>query len=159
MFQRKQTLYMVVAILLLGLMYVIPLARYSGTGPDEQWALRIWGLQQASGELVPDVDLQVPFAPVVGVVILLLVITLVFYRNRPRQLRFARMSAVFVAAIGVALAITNGSVVSYLEQGRILTSHLTLGFFIPVPVLLLCIIALRGIRHDEDLVKSADRLR
>lgn len=159
MLQRTQTLFLILAIAMLGLLYVLPLAQYNGGDPGDHWELWVWGLRLVDGTAVPDVGLQVPLAALVGVVMLVLAVAVALYRNRHRQLRFVRMGALFVAALGVALAITHSSVTGYLEQNRILATALAPGFFIPFPVLLFCFLAMRGIRKDEELVKSADRLR
>ena len=159
MLQRRQTLYLIGAIALLALLYALPLVRYAGAGADERWVFTIFGLRTGAGAEVPEAQLQVPLAALVGVVILLLAVTVVLYKQRTRQLRLSGMAFLFTLALVVALVVTHGSISAYLEQGRQLTTTFAPGLFIPLPVLLLCWLAGRGIRADEALVRSANRLR
>jgi hypothetical protein len=83
------------------------------------------------------------------------IITILLFKNRKIQIRLA-----------VFLIILNGALIlafvhSYLNISKEYSATLTLGFrmLIPVLLLILSILAYRGIKKDNDLVKSYDRLR
>jgi hypothetical protein len=55
--------------------------------------------------------------------------------------------------------ITHLSVRAYLAQNSSVAYAFGPAFFIPIGILVLCFLAERGIRKDEELIKSVDRLR
>jgi hypothetical protein len=55
--------------------------------------------------------------------------------------------------------ITDRSVHGYLEEGGAVTASYGLSFVLPIVALVLSFMAERAIKADEELVRSADRLR
>lgn len=158
MIQRKQTVFLALAALLAGLMFVFPLVSYLRM--DHQgFLLKLWGLFHPDGAAVPDVTLKLPVHVVTGILIALLLVCIFLYGNRGRQLRFVRMAYLFALSIEVGALITHMSVRAYLAQNSSVAYAFGPAFFFPIGIVVLCYLAERGIRRDEDLVKSMDRLR
>jgi hypothetical protein len=158
MIQRKQTVFLILAALLAGLMYAFPLVSYVRRDQQE-FLLKLWGLFHADGTTVPDVALKLPIHVVTGLLAALLVVCILLYGSRARQLRFVRMAYLFALAVQVGMWITHMSVRAYLAQGSSVEHTFGPAFFFPIGVLGLCFLAERGIRKDDELIKSMDRLR
>lgn len=78
------------------------------------------------------------------------------FKNRPQQLRLVRLAMIDVLLFGISAA-----VFFWKNHQSAPDSHFEYGWAIALPVAaLVCLwMAMRGIRADEALVKSADRLR
>jgi hypothetical protein len=158
MIQRKQTVFLALAAVLAGLMYAFPLVEYDRVD-HQRFSLKLWGLFNGDGRTVPDVALKLPVHVVTGMLIALLLVCIFLYGSRARQLRFVRMTYLFALAVQVGVLITHLSVRAYLAQNSSVAYAFGPAFFFPIGILMLCFLAERGIRKDEDLVKSMDRLR
>jgi vacuolar-type H+-ATPase subunit I/STV1 len=159
MWQRIQTVYLALGIACLGLMYGLPLARYTvGTGMAA-FTFYVSGSKDASGAVVDLPSPMVPLHLLAGVGMVILGLVIFFYRDRKRQRRLIAMvyllllglfAGVFMAehAMGVLLG----------ERGPVVTRY---GFAYGSPLLaLICTwLADRAIKKDEALVRSVDRLR
>lgn len=84
-------------------------------------------------------------------------VTIFLFKDRKKQSRMAVLS--MIAAIGFhAIVIMR---VGSITNGTPLPtdSAYQIGFFLPTVAILLLVLAIKGIRKDEKLVKSLDRLR
>ena len=154
MIQRKQTLFLLLAALLVLSTWLFPIASYQSTA--EIYELMTYGLYTADGIKVKDADLKMPFSILLSLLALALVIAIFMYKNRPRQMRFVRGSYLLMLAIIAFMFITDNSVGAYLEGAE---RTFGLSFVMPLVALVLTVMAERGIRADEKLVRSMDRLR
>ena len=152
MLQRVQTLYLLVVFFLAILMLTGPLAFI--TQEQGGMFLRHSGLFDASGN-----KLALSTWPLTTMIILSVVtsfFTIFMYKHRIRQMRFVSFQMFFnLGMIGiiyyyVRYAMHNFDGIAFVFQWRIV---------IPLIMLILLILAFRGIRRDELLVKAADRLR
>jgi hypothetical protein len=96
-----------------------------------------------------------PLAAIIVVIPVLALITIFFYKNRTHQLRLARILIIIISLFILVSAYYSYSVSA--QYG----AQLIPGFKMILPFLMLVfsILAFRGIRKDERLVKSYDRLR
>lgn len=157
MLQRKQTVFLLLAAVLGGLTFLFPVDTF--TRGDQQFIFRTYGIYTGAGIPMADATLKVPFAAVMGVIIALLVALAFMYRNRMRQLRLARMANLLLLAMVVFLFLHDNSIRAYLEQGGTVERSIGASAVLPVLMVVLVSLAERGIRKDEELVKSVDRLR
>lgn len=158
MIQRKQTVFLALGALLTGLLFALPLARYTRPG-GEAFDLRLTGLYDGSGAAVPDVAFKFPLHVVAGLLIALLGVVIALFKDRPRQLRLLRFGHVFALGLLAAALFTHTSVKAYLGLNTTVEASLQPGFFVPLLVMVCCFLAERGIKADEELIKSMDRLR
>ena len=81
--------------------------------------------------------------------------TIFFYRNRKLQIKFV---IVLISATALLILLSVYNIYSVSREYEV---SLKTGFrlLIPPVMFLLSLLALRGIRNDEDLVRSYDRLR
>jgi len=154
MIQRIQSIYILVAAVLLVLLYCSPFAEVDCGNlcvgiTAFHLSPSVEGLSKAA---------MVPLALVVSLTIVLCLIALFTFKNRQRQMQltkiciymqivvFASMAA-YVVAVSRAIGINKWSI------------NMDLTTILPVINIVLLVMAYRGIKKDDDLVKSADRLR
>ncbi|MBP8822181.1 MAG: DUF4293 domain-containing protein [Flavobacteriales bacterium] len=157
MLQRKQTLFLLLAALCGGLTFLFPVDTFTRGG--QTFVFRTTGLFMGDGTEVVDASLKVPFAPVIGLLSAFLLAIIFLYGNRTRQLRLARILNLLVIAVEVFLFITDNSVRAFLELGGEVENRFGPSAVLPLVMVVFVLLAIRGIRKDEQLVKSMDRLR
>lgn len=156
MIQRKQTIFLLLSAIALGLLHYFPLASFIG----DKDSLIMYVFKVVS--LVPD---QIPALPeyfifpllaVNTMIILLTVLTVFLFKNRRMQLNLLRFSLIL-------LLLMIGSFffyfVSILEKASGGITNYEIGSYMPLVAFIFYIFAYRGIMNDEKLVRSADRLR
>ncbi len=152
MLQRKQSIYLFFVFVLAILLYTGPLA-FIGAG-DGGYFLKHSGVTDLSGERM-DVATW-PLTVMITVSAVLSFLTIFSYMKRPRQMRltlflmFFNLGLIGVAFYYVMYVMHNYGGDQFIFQWRVV---------IPPIMLVLLILAFRGIRRDELLVKAYDRVR
>jgi len=160
MLQRKQSLFLALAALLLLSSFLFPVATYQVKG--EVYSFRLTGLVDAAGVPVEEATVRMPFHLVMPVLAAVFIVGIFLYRNRPRQIRLVRGASLMVMVLTAFLFITDNSVQAYLKDMAGATevqAGYGLAFILPPIALILALLAVRAIKADEELVRSADRLR
>ena len=157
MIQRRQTVFLLLAALCGALTFLFPVATF--TRGDRSWSFFTTGLFMADGTPVVDAPMRVPFFIVIGFLAAALVVAVFLYKNRQRQVTVVRTVNLLLTAVAVYLFITSNSVRAYLDQGGLVEEHFGISAVLPLAMVVLVFLAERGIRKDEALVKSMDRLR
>ena len=157
MLQRKQSLFLLLAALCGALTFVFPVDTFMRG--EQTFIFRTTGFFTGDGTPITDATAKVPFAILLGVLSALLVGIIFMYNNRVRQLRLTRMANLLVMAILVFLFITDNSLRAYLEQGGTVDNSFGIAAVLPLLMVVFTLLAERGIRKDEALVKGMDRLR
>ncbi|MGZ5303757.1 MAG: DUF4293 family protein, partial [Bacteroidia bacterium] len=85
-------------------------------------------------------------------------VTIFLYNNRLFQIKITRFLMAVVVVLAVVMALAAEKVKTNLEGLRF-DANYSFGIIIPVISLILLFLAAKRIRHDENLVRSADRLR
>ena len=152
MLQRRQSLYLFLVFILSIVLFTGPLASVSSG--DGVYFLKHSGVFDLSGER-QDVATW-PLTMMISISTLLSFLTIFSYLKRPRQMRmtlflmFFNLGLVAVVAYYVAYVMHNYNGEQFLFEWRIV---------IPPVMLVLLILAFRGIRKDELMVRAADRIR
>ncbi len=136
MIQRIQTLYMLAAIMVI-------LALYN-------WFPVV---QDNAGAVIIDRNELIVLVPIISLIVIIIA-SIVKYKTRQTQFVLNRLAIIFnFFLLGVfvyrALKVSGETLVS--EKG--------IGVFVPIISIVFLVLANRAIRRDENLVKSADRLR
>ncbi len=84
--------------------------------------------------------------------------TIFMYNNRLMQIKFVRFLMLIVLILGVLMVMSAENVNSLLSGLRFDSSY-SFGIAFPLISIILLFMAAKRIRHDENLVRSADRLR
>jgi len=152
MLQRRQSFYLFIVFILSIILYTGPLAFVS----QEIGGLYLKhsGVYDLSGERLEVATW--PLTVMISISLVLSFFTIFSYLNRPRQMRltifqmFFNLGLIALALYYVAYIKHNYHGIKFLFEWRIV---------IPPIMLVLLILAFRGIRKDELLVKAADRIR
>lgn len=152
MLQRVQTLWWVLAMLSLVLLFFAPYGRVEG-------GLGIYDLGVLGFSGWTDADLGVafmwPVAVLCGLAVLLLGVTVFCYRRRRLQLRLS------VVAVVLELGLF-GLMYYYWRvvlQERGFIGRLDWPFVMPLVAVVLTVLGLLGVRRDEAYLRRMDRLR
>ena len=155
MIQRIQSLYLILTTLLPFLFLkgtILSILNNNGSG----FILTLRGIFQTTGEQVSELIAK----PVIlQLILILLAVSSVIALSLFRKRRLQKKMVFIVMILAVALA---GIIIYYIISLSSEThASLTPGYrtFLPLIILLFAFLAYRGIRKDEDLVKSYERLR
>lgn len=158
MIQRVQTIYLLLAAICGGLTFFLPYAQfYSADLKLAEYAMfGVFNLQSDTLELVGPYAFPAWIFGVLSVMVPSIAIFL--YKKRPVQYRISRLAYITNLAYAVFLFFAIDAVASNLFDENVRVLH-HIGFYLPVAAIPLCFLAVRGIKKDEALVKSLDRIR
>lgn len=164
MIQRAQTVYLGLAFICMVLLLFFPIfsvemVREGVTLTAEVGKDGVVGEGFTSG--------QFPLYIVYIVLALMSMATILMFKNRPRQLLLARVNLVLHVLVVLAIYVFYYFGKSMVQDGVDLagevetkvTFFMGVGFFLLIPTVAFILLAVRGIKRDEILVKSLDRLR
>lgn len=164
MIQRIQSVFLLLAAILLMAALFFPLWSETDTQKLERAELNVYELRyekiNADGtraELINSKDtFYLSIFLFVGAAIALF--SIFQYKNRLRQIQLGALNSLIIAAsfmVGYFIYVTKAeALVDPNQQG-----DFEMGFYLPIVALICNSIANRFIRKDENLVRSADRLR
>lgn len=150
MLQRIQTLFLALIVILSALLFFVPFQRITTSDALHFVDLKVWTL---NGNIQPTIYL--PFSLNV-VIILLTVFTIFKYKNRPLQMNLCRVIAFFS---GTLIACFFSLTYIQLIEAKDIVINYSYVAFLPGLNILLVYISKKFIKDDEELVKSADRIR
>lgn len=159
MIQRIQTIYLFLAGLLLFGLFLFPYIHYNdlvGLGKD----VKVTGVYgNSAGLTVHEGGFSYILQLIATVVLGLLPLFTIFkFRNRKTQIKLVVLNIILIMLFGIWLYINAGSHLASVNQ-FLGAGNIGVGFFLlPIAIIFLSL-ALGGIRKDEKLIKSADRLR
>ena len=155
MIQRIQTLFLSIALALIVLMLVFPLAQFVDAN-HISYKLMYNGLFQFTEKSVVLVQYNYFVSTFIIIAVLLLLISIFLFKKRLLQIRICWVSILALAIIATTEYIVYNSIVG---KGQFNTHALSLTAIMPVLSVILTYLAIRAIKKDDDLVKSVDRLR
>lgn len=151
MIQRIQTVYLALAVLLLVLCCCMPLAEFEPVGMGLPSVM--YNLALLNGEHAFESWLPATLLVWVGLAELAAIMAIVGYKNRKKQMKTCSVAMLFQLLW----------IVNYVVYALVLvpetTFHPCMAACMPVVALVLTWMAKRAIKKDDDLVRSADRIR
>lgn len=154
MIQRIQSIWLLLASLTLICLFFIPLLTKNVDATEYQ--LYIDGphylTEDIEGNMISGTSLGAMILN--GIVILVCIISIFQFKNRPMQKRLIMINMVLIIATAVISALS-----ASLLPGGMAGSSVHIGSSLFVLALAFNMLAIRGIRKDEQLLRSADRLR
>ena len=147
MIQRKQSLWLLIAALLNVCVLLFGLYDYHilENGKDMLKHLRV-------ADHYPSLIITV-------VMVMLPLVTIFLFNNRKRQMSMTAYAMVAEAAFVTALLVRVGSLAKLVPPPLDGSGNYGIGAILPIIAFVFLVMALVGIRKDEKLVKSVDRLR
>lgn len=156
MIQRIQTVYLALVAVLCGVCLCSTIGRFV----NDTEVLASFSNFSFSSDVASDIVGPWPFGVLLGLVLLLTLVSIFLYRHRMRQLRLVIFSTILLVGYVGAYAFI---VWFYLQQltaaGLDARYELALAALWPVVCVILNCMAIRGIRKDEALVRSLERIR
>jgi len=152
MIQRVQSIWLFLASLTLFLLLILPvLTKTNAAG--EIW-LQVGGIYQHTNEVVQQIK---AYTGLFGLTIFTGVVCLINifnFKNRTLQKRIILLAILLILVIAGCLAGYAWQITDGMQGGSV-----GIGAALPALTLIFCALAFRGIRQDEQLIRSADRLR
>jgi glucan phosphoethanolaminetransferase (alkaline phosphatase superfamily) len=155
MLQRIQTLYLLAATVLMSLVLFLPLAEIAPEGIG-YYSVVSKGWYLTSGEITELAMATWPVFILALVLALLPLINIFLYKNRKLQLRISVYS--IILAFGLIGLIYYYFVIGFRQLDEPVYV-LRFPLVVPAIFIILIYLAFRGIRKDEILVRSMDRIR
>jgi uncharacterized membrane protein YfcA len=151
MIQRIQSVYLFLAAAITLALFALPLFHLSAAGQ----VVTIYGCH-----VKPTIDgisthIMVPVAIILSLSVLFSLYAIFLFKNRKKQILVIRINYLII------IAATASVIIMALRLSHLLQQSLkpSFGIILPLVVLILLNRAINGIKKDEELVKSADRLR
>lgn len=177
MIQRIQTIYLSLALVCMALLILFPLFSVNATSEGVQ----ITGEMNSHGFVItkaPTIDAEgmsfekpapvdVPVYLIFMSLALITAASIMLYKKRKRQLLFCRLNFILHLLVVIAFyafyylgqdALANAMTERADETVEIMFS-MELGFYLLIPTVPLLFLAIRGIKNDEKLLQSIDRIR
>jgi hypothetical protein len=152
MIQRVQSIWLFLASLTLFSLLLLPIVTKINNG-SEFWIL-ISGLYQKVSTGTVKIEDFLPLSISTVVIALMALGNIFTYRNRSLQRRICNV--VIILTLGLSFWISQAA---QKIPGGLEGATYNIGAFMPILTIIFCFLAFRGIRKDELLIKSADRLR
>ena len=156
MIQRIQTIYLLLATVLMSLTLFLPLATIWQA--DSELIVKAFSVDISTFEI--NVPLPIYMGIVLAVATLLPLVTIFLFKNRLTQIRLCVSEIVLLVGAIVFMALYDVHLCNILAE--VMTElNFTLGFasLMPVVSIIFVVLAIRGIAKDEALVRSLDRIR
>ena len=151
MIQRIQTVYLLFASVILGLLLFLPLA-YMVDAEANNFSYLFYGITDAQGKIVM---LDYPLAILLVAMPLLNLIAIFLFKKRILQMR--------ICIFNILLMLGSLALIWYYsyqaENTLFVDTFFSYTVVFPLVSAILTFLAFRGIRKDEILVRSADRIR
>ncbi|MBK6984767.1 MAG: DUF4293 domain-containing protein [Bacteroidetes bacterium] len=148
MIQRKQTLFLLAVVIIAIVQFFIPFQTL--TFEDKSWSICL--MPGCSADVMGN---NIYVAMILNIIILILSVALIFlYKNRVLQFKLTNLLMVFnVFIVGLFF------IFSYIKEGTPGAINYQVGSFLPIISAIFAYLAAHFIKKDEQLVRSADRIR
>jgi hypothetical protein len=150
MIQRKQTLFLLAACILTGLLFIVDLGTLQNS--QANWQFKATGIMGANATTAIN---TYPIVALIIISTLISFITIFSYKKRVLQLRLSGLNLAFLAGTSAIIYYTGQSAATQL--GAVISFSWPI--IAPLVALVLTILAMIAIRKDEALVKSLNRIR
>lgn len=162
MIQRIQTLFLLLVVITAGLLFFFPIeTNLDFPGLTDYYRLLVYELFIARPGSQPEHDYIITLPLLVAnlCIIVLSIITIFKYRKRMLQMRLVKIAAFINILMVFGIFFGYSRIIEQRIDISSVTGNFAAGAFFPLVTLVLLVLAFRRIRHDENIVRSADRLR
>ncbi len=154
MIQRIQTVYLLIAEILIGALFYVPFAEIAGK-EGSIYRFDIKGIYLEGVQKSEIIYSSLPLVLLWAMSLILILVTIFLYKNRVLQMRISTINIFILLGLG-------GLIFYYVWSGAKLLMgvySLTIYLVFPVIAAILIYLAIRAISKDELLVRSIDRIR
>ncbi len=155
MIQRIQTIFLAIALLLLAMPMMLRMALFTVTVPEGSYQLYPANVVFNGEEVIQTIAVLAS----VTISVLLLVYAIMQYKNRTFQMNLIKVSILTQLVFLVMVFFYLDKVKAMVGEAIDATINYSPLLSAPVVAIFFCMLAIRSIKKDEALVRSADRLR
>jgi FtsH-binding integral membrane protein len=156
MLQRIQSIYLFAASLVLFALYFFPLAHNVYVN-NAQVTISVTGIFQNVNGVQKNIESFTALTAVTAIVALIPLVIIFLFKNRKQQLAFCYGAILALFGYSFWMAQTVKKAVG--EGVQLDTHSMGIGLFLTSISIVMLLLATKGIKNDEKLIKSADRLR
>lgn len=158
MLQRIQTLFIVIAIIAIGLTFVFPVTSLSAG--DAKAIYTNYGLKSIDAKGNAKI-IEAGYIYIAGAINLIVLLYTIFqYKNRKWQMKLCRVAyLLIIVQMGLYFFMPDAAMANMKLAGEVKMDGYGLAFYFPLVALAFVFLAEYFIKRDEQLVRSADRLR
>lgn len=157
MIQRIQSVFLALIAFLMTFFLFLPIWTKIDKNSGEELLINSLGMKQMKGDVIISEQGAIYIFLCGFFSVVISVISLLSYRHRSRQILLGLINSLLIAIATVSAALLiNSSEKLLLPDQR---GNFQIGLFLPVISLVCNMLANRFIRKDENLVRSADRIR
>lgn len=157
MIQRIQTVWLLLASLTLLLLFLFPYLQYFDNFGTAM-AIKITGIYQGVADGVVQTESFILQTISTVLLALLPLVIIFYYKNRKKQLQLAYLNIFLIVLMGIWLYFSASQATNLVNKTLQLENIGIGALLVPLTVVFI-LLAIRGIRKDEKLIKSVDRLR
>ena len=156
MIQRIQSIFLLIVVILSAVLFFVPVAELAGINVlYVQSIIKVCDTAEAGSCINPTYYI----AALNGLVGLIALITIFLFTNRKRQMLLGNLNMLLIIAMIVLVFYTIDKNTGSIKSGVELMAVYKIGAYLPVLMLIFTFLANRFIKKDEELVRSADRIR
>jgi len=156
MLQRIQSIYLLAASLVLFALYFFPLAHNVYVN-NASVTIMVTGIFQDVNGVKKSIESFTALTAITAVVALIPLVIIFLFKNRKQQLAFCYGTILVLFGYSFWMAQTVKKAVG--EGVQLDTHTMGIGLFLTSISIVMLLLATKGIKNDEKLIKSADRLR
>ena len=158
MIQRVQSIYLLLAAIMAIFTFFLPYAHFYG-GDVKVAEYAMFGVFNVQSDILESSGVFAFPVWVLGALAVIVPFVAIFlFKNRPLQYRIARLSYMVNLIYVVYLFFAIDRILATIFEAEMRTLY-HIGFYMPVAAVVMSCLAVRGIKKDEKLVKSLDRIR
>ena len=155
MIQRIQTVYLVISLILIGLIFWFPIADLF-VDDNFQYLFLYRGIYDTTGEFDILAISSIPLAILFTIILTLNLVSIFLFKNRLLQMRISILNIILmIGSIGLMYFYIWMAKTELNAEAQ----YTTLMPIIPLISAILTVIAFKAINKDQKLVKSLDRIR
>jgi len=158
MIQRSQTIYLLLVAILTGITTLFDNAHYL-IDEEIMYKMSLYKIIPQDGSEVIIPGNWLPQIVLVTAIVILSLLTISRYKNRKLQLKLGAINYLLLATLIISTYLSIESSLLLLENGDQMDILFYTGFYLPIAAVTFQFLANRGIKKDEELVKSVERLR
>jgi len=154
MIQRIQTVYLLLSMVLIFLVFIFPLSELL-VNENLIYIFRYRGIYELTDNSEVLTIPSIPLSILLGVILIIILVSIFLFKNRMLQMRLSIINIMLMlGSYGLAYYYIY---IAFNELGA--TVYFSLAATFPLISVILTYMALRGMKKDEKLVKSLDRIR
>ena len=151
MIQRIQTIYILLAALFMVLFYLLPIATFI----TDDFAFEFFNCHLTHPDDAKSLVTLIPLAILPSITVLISVISILLFKKRKIQMHLCKINMLLIATTIIV------GVFYFLKIADLVDGSVQYGFAVIFPLLAFVTTAMANsaIKKDDDLVRSADRIR